>query len=117
MSRDVVFDEPHHFYPHPTTHASLVSLIDPLSFLLFSDTPPASLPIPHSTLPSSLSSSKSPPMVLDYTVKPLVTQFYSRRGARSSNAPTFLDELSSDMPSSSFISRMAARDDLGDCCS
>jgi hypothetical protein len=42
-------------------------------------------------------------VVLDYTVKPLVTQFYNRRGACLSDAPTSLDELSSDVPSSSFF--------------
>jgi hypothetical protein len=40
-------------------------------------------------------------VVPDYTVKPPVTQFYSRRRARSSDAPTSSDELSSDVPSSS----------------
>jgi transposase InsO family protein len=99
-SRDAVFDESCPFYPHPTTDASPASLVDPLSFLLFSDAPSASLPIPRLTLPSSVSSSESPPMVPDYTVKPQVTQFYSRRGARSSDAPTSLNELSSDVPSS-----------------
>jgi hypothetical protein len=34
-SRDVIFDEFRPFYPRPTTDASLVSLIDPLSSLLF----------------------------------------------------------------------------------
>jgi hypothetical protein len=42
-------------------------------------------------------------VVSDYTVKPPVTQFYSRRGARLSDAPASLDELSSDVPYSSFI--------------
>jgi hypothetical protein len=78
-SRDVVFDESHPFYSRPTTDASPASLVDHLSFLLFPDTPPASLPIPRSILPSSVSSSESPPVVPDYTVKPLVTHFYSRR--------------------------------------
>jgi hypothetical protein len=100
-SRDVVFDVSHPFYPCPTTNASSASLVYPLSFLLFPDAPPASLHIPRSTLPSSVSSSESPPMISDYTVKPLVTQFYSRCGARSSDAPTSSDELSSDVPSSS----------------
>jgi hypothetical protein len=40
-------------------------------------------------------------MVPDYMMKPPVIQFYSRREARSSDAPTSSDELSSDMPSSS----------------
>jgi hypothetical protein len=65
-SRDVVFDKSHPFYPRPTTDVSLASLVDPLSFLLFSDAPPASLPIPRLTLPSSV----SPPVIPDYTVKP-----------------------------------------------
>jgi hypothetical protein len=42
-------------------------------------------------------------MVPDYTVKPPVTQFYSHCGARLSNAPASSDELSSDVPSTSFI--------------
>jgi hypothetical protein len=42
-------------------------------------------------------------VVLDYTVKPPVTQFYNRRGARLSDAPASSDEFSSDVPSSSFI--------------
>jgi hypothetical protein len=69
MSRDVVFDESCPFYPRPTTDASPASLVDPLSFLLFPDASPASLPIPRSTLPSSV----SPPVVSDYTVKLPVT--------------------------------------------
>jgi hypothetical protein len=73
LSWDVVFDESRPFYPCPTTDASLASLVDPLSFLLFLDAPPAFLSISHSTLPSSVSSSKSPPVVLDYMVKPPVT--------------------------------------------
>jgi hypothetical protein len=85
MSWDVVFDKSHPFYPRPTTDASPASLVDPLSFLLFPDAPPAS--------------SESPPVVLDYTVKPPVTQFYSHRGARSPDAPAFSDELSFDVPS------------------
>jgi hypothetical protein len=92
-SRDVIFDEPRPFYPCPTTDASPTSLIDPLSFLLFPDAPPASLPIPHSTLPSSVSAYESPTLVPDYTVKPLMTQFYSRRGAHLSDALASSDEL------------------------
>jgi hypothetical protein len=103
MSRDVVFDESRSFYPRLTTDASLASLVDHLSFLLFPDAPSASLPIPRSTLPSSVSFFESPPVVLDYTVKPPVTQFYSRRGARLSDTPASSDGLSSDVPSSSFM--------------
>jgi hypothetical protein len=47
MSQDVVFDESHPFYLRPTTDASPASLIDLLSFLLFSDALPASLSIPR----------------------------------------------------------------------
>jgi hypothetical protein len=96
-SRDVVFEESRPFYPCSITDGSLAYLVDHLSFLLFSDASPASLPIPHSTLSSSVPSSKSPPMVLDYTMKPPVTQFYSRHGARLSDAPASTDELSSDV--------------------
>jgi hypothetical protein len=81
-SRDIVFDESRHFYPRPTTDASPASLVDLLSFLLFHDASPTSLPIPRSTLPSFVSSSKSPPMVPDNTVKPPMTQLYSHHGAR-----------------------------------
>jgi hypothetical protein len=45
-----------------------------------------------------VSSSESSPVVSDYTVKPLVTQVYSRHGARLSN--TSSAELSFDVPSS-----------------
>jgi hypothetical protein len=100
-SQNVVFDESRPFYPCPTTDASPASLVDLLSFLLFPDAPPASLPIPRSILPSCVSSSESPLVVLDYTVKLPVTQFYSR-GARLSDAPASSDELSSNVPSSFF---------------
>jgi hypothetical protein len=76
-------------------------LVDALSFLIFSDAPPASLPIPRLTLPTSVSSAESSPVVPDYTVKPLVTQVYSRCGARLSEVPTSSAELSSDVSSSS----------------
>jgi hypothetical protein len=42
-------------------------------------------------------------VVLDYTVKNPVTQLYSRRGARLSDALASSNELSFDVPSSSFI--------------
>jgi hypothetical protein len=80
-SRDVVFDESRPFYPRPTTNACPASLVDSLSFLLFPDAS-TFLSIPRSTLPSSVSSSESRPVVPDYTVKPPVTQFYNYRGAR-----------------------------------
>jgi hypothetical protein len=100
-SRDVVFDDSRPFYPRPTTDAPLASLVDPLSFLFFPDAPPTSLPLPHPTLPTFVSSAESSPVVLDYTVKPPVTQVYSRRGARLSEVPTSFAELSSDVSSSS----------------
>jgi hypothetical protein len=77
-------------------------LVDPLSFLFFPDAPPASLPLPRPTLPTSVSSVEFSPMVPDYTVKPLVTHVYSRRGARLPEVPTSSTELSSDV-SSSFL--------------
>jgi hypothetical protein len=73
MSWDVVFDESHPFYPCPNTDISHASLVDPLSILLFTDAPHASLPIPCLTSPSSVSTSESPPVVPNYTVKPPVT--------------------------------------------
>jgi hypothetical protein len=73
-SRYVVFNESRPFYPRPTTYASPISLVDHLSFLFFSDAPTASLPLPRPTLPTSVSSAESSPVVLDYTMKPPVTQ-------------------------------------------
>jgi hypothetical protein len=101
-SRYVVFDESHPFYPCPITDASPASLVDHLSFLLFPDAPPASLPIPRSTLPTFVSSSESPLVVPNYTVKPPMTQVYNHCRARLSDTPAFSNELSSDVPSSSF---------------
>jgi hypothetical protein len=60
-SRDVVFDESHPFYPCPTTDSPPASLIDPLSFLFFSDAP---MPLPLLTLPTSVSSAESSPVLL-----------------------------------------------------
>jgi hypothetical protein len=95
-SQDVVFDESHPFYPPPA------SLVDPLSFLFFPDASLTSLPLPRPTLPTSVSSAESSPVVLDYTVKPPVTQVYSHRGACLSEVPTSLAEFSSNVSSSSF---------------
>jgi hypothetical protein len=100
-SRDVVFDESCPFYSRPTTDAPPASLIDPLSFLIFPDAPPASLPLPRLTLPTFVSSAESSPVVLDYMVKSPVTQVYSRRGARLSEVHTSSAELSYDVSSSS----------------
>jgi hypothetical protein len=92
-SRDVIFDESHPFYPHPITDASHASLVDHLSFLFFPDAPPAFLPLPRSTLPTSVSSAESSHVILNYTVKPLMTQVYNCRRACLSDAPTFSAEL------------------------
>jgi hypothetical protein len=100
-SQDVIFDESRPFYPRPTIDASPPSLVDPLSFLFFPDAPPASPPLPRLTLPTSVSSAESSPVVPDYMVKPPVTQVYSHHGARLSDAPTSSAELSSDVSSSS----------------
>jgi hypothetical protein len=102
-SQDVVFDESHPFYMCLSSDASPASLVDPLSFLFFLDGPPSPLLIPRSTLSSSVTSSESSSVVPDYTVKPPVTQFYNHRGARLSHAPPSSDELSSNVPSSSFV--------------
>jgi hypothetical protein len=103
MSWDVVFNESRPFYSRPITDASPASLVDHFSFLLFPNAPPASLPISRLTLSSSVSSSESPPVVLDYTVKPPVTQFYNHHGACLSDAPASSDELFSNVSSSSFF--------------
>jgi hypothetical protein len=100
-SQDIVFDKSHPFYPHPTTDASLASLVDPLSFLFFPDAPPDSLPLPRPTLPTFVSSVESSHVVSDYTVKHPVTQVYIRRGERLLEVPTSSAELSSDVSSSS----------------
>jgi hypothetical protein len=72
-SQNVIFDESRPFYSRPTTVAPPTSLVDPLSFLFFPDAPPASLPLPRLTLLTFVSSTKSSPVVPDYTVKPPVT--------------------------------------------
>jgi hypothetical protein len=100
-SRDVVIDDSRPFYPRPTTDAPPASLVDPLSFIFFPDAPPASLSLPHPTLPISVSSAESSPVVLNYTLKPPVTHVYNRRGERLSEVPTSSAELSSDVSSSS----------------
>jgi hypothetical protein len=102
-SLDVAFDESCPFYQCPSSDASLASLIDLLSFLLFPDGPPAPLSNPCLTLPSSVPFSEPSPVIPDYTMRPPVTQFYSRRGARLSDSPPSSNELSSDVPSSSFV--------------
>jgi hypothetical protein len=72
-----------------------------LILLFFPDAPLASLLLPRPTLPTSVSSAESSPVVPDYMVKPPVTQVYSRRGARLSEVPTSSTKFSSDVSSSS----------------
>ena len=52
ISRDVTFDESRPFYPRPSPDASQASVIEPLSFLLFPDTPIAPM-FPSHIVPSS----------------------------------------------------------------
>ena len=52
ISREVTFDESHSFYPHPSPDASHASVIEPLAFRLFPDTPIAPMFPPH-LVPSS----------------------------------------------------------------
>jgi hypothetical protein len=87
------------FYQCSSANASPASLLDLLSFLLFPDAPPTPLPSIRSTLPSSVSSFESSPVVSNYMIKPPVTQFYSRCGARLSDAPPSSNELSSNVSS------------------
>ena len=118
ISRDVVFDESHHFYPRPSD-ASSTSLVDPLSFLFIPDSaiahippsrfvpPPAPPSEPSSVVPSVESPSGSSSLAPDYTTKPPVTKVYTRRSVLGSSKPS-LDspspgpsEPSSDEPSTS----------------
>ncbi|WVZ97949.1 hypothetical protein U9M48_043445 [Paspalum notatum var. saurae] len=103
ISRDVVFDESRPFYPHPSSDASLASLVDPLSFLIIPDTviahmssrlvPSPTIPssgvVPPSVVPPVESSSESSSLIPDYTAKPPVTQVYTRRSALTPPAPSF----------------------------
>src|SRR5207244_1790498 len=54
FSRDVTFDESHPFYPRPSPGVSSTSLVQPLSFLAFLDTPITTTPF------RSVSSTMSP---------------------------------------------------------
>jgi hypothetical protein len=56
-SRDVVFDEARLFYPCPSSDASSVSLVDPISFLFFPNTPTSTIPASHPLQSGSVSSS------------------------------------------------------------
>jgi len=123
VSRDVTFDESRPFYPRPSPDASHASVIEPLSFLLFPDTPiapphlvPSSevsiespvvpSPVePSSMVPSSVVPSFSediPPVHVGtaYDSKPPVTRVYTRtlRVAKpSSDAPSPSDEPSTSV--------------------
>ncbi|WVZ93221.1 hypothetical protein U9M48_039219 [Paspalum notatum var. saurae] len=107
ISRDVVFDESHPFYPRPSSDASLPSLVDPLSFLFIpnnaiacissrsvpSPTVSSSGVVPPSVMPPVESPSESYSLPPDYTTKPPMTQVYTRHSASTSSEHT--DELSS----------------------
>ena len=123
ISRDVAFDESRLFYPRPSPDASQASVIEPLSFLLFPDTPIAPMfpshlvpsseaPVellvvpspeePSSAAPSPVVSSFSDdipwvPRGTTYDSKPPVTRVYTRtrRAVRSSSDVPSLDEPSS----------------------
>jgi len=112
ISRDVTFDESRPFYPRPSPDASQASVIEPLSFLLFPDTPIApmfpshlvpSSEEPSSTAPSPVVPSFSDdipqvPMGTTYDSKPPVTRVYTRTRRAvisSSDVPSSLDEPSS----------------------
>ncbi|WVZ83156.1 hypothetical protein U9M48_030329 [Paspalum notatum var. saurae] len=102
ISRDVVFDESHPFYPRPSSDASLASLVDPLSFLIIPDTAiahissrlvpsptvPSSGVVPSSVVPPIESSSEYSSLIPDYTAKPPVTQVYTRRSASTPPEPS-----------------------------
>jgi len=80
VSRDVTFDESRPFYPRPSPDASHASVIEPLSFLLFPDTPIA----PPHLLPSSEVSVESP--VVPSPVEPSSM-------APSSVVPSFSEDI------------------------
>ena len=127
ISQEVTFDESRHFYPRTSpSDASHASVIEPLSFLLFPNTPITPMFPPH-LVPSSEAPVESPavpspmepssmalspvvpcfsedipqvPMGTAYDSKPPVTCGYTRTqwAARpSSDAPSPLDEPSSSV--------------------
>ena len=59
IPRDVTFDESRPFYPRPSPDASQASVIEPLSFQLFPDTPIAPI-LPSHLDPSSEASVELP---------------------------------------------------------
>ncbi|WVZ64234.1 hypothetical protein U9M48_013789 [Paspalum notatum var. saurae] len=107
ISQDVVFDESRHFYPRPSSDASLASLVDLLSFLFIPDNAIAHISsrsvlspsvsssgvVPPSVVPPVESPSESSSLPPDYTTKPPVTQVYTCRSASTSSEHT--DEPSS----------------------
>ena len=85
ISRDVTFDESRSFYPRPTSDVSPQTVVEPLSFLIFPDTPISTvfLPPPPSPLAPSPSPPSQPPSHVPfrsiYDSKPPVIHTYSRR--------------------------------------
>ena len=85
ISRDVTFDESRSFYPRPTSDVSSQAVVEPLSFLIFPDTPistvflppPPSPPAPSPSLPSKTPSHV--PFRSIYDSNPPVIHTYSRR--------------------------------------
>jgi hypothetical protein len=71
-SQDVFFDEAHPFYPRPSSDASSVSLVDPISFLFFPDTPTSTIFASHPTQSCYVPSLESS-LLSDYSMKPPVT--------------------------------------------
>jgi hypothetical protein len=91
-SWDVVFDEARPFYPRPSSDASSVSLVDPISFLFFPDTPTSTISTSHLSESSSMSFLESSSLLPDYSMKPLVTPFYTRRTMIPSDVPFSSDD-------------------------
>jgi hypothetical protein len=87
-SRDVVFYETRPFYPRPSSSVSSVSLVDPVFILFFPDTPTSTISASHPSQSCSMSSLGSSSLLPDYSLKPPVTQVYTRRTTIPSDAPS-----------------------------
>lgn len=110
ISRDIVFDETHHFYPRPSFDASSTSLVDPLPSLFFQDAYAPTIPtscleqhltesfpttvVPSSVVPPLVSSSESPWFL---TTLGSLTHVYARRVIDSFGTTSSSDELPSSV--------------------